>query len=224
MRSDLALGTRLFTHQGEALDLLALLKQAGHERVDREILLGAQAHLPCRLVAQAVPDAVLTQRQQRLKAWERKHQKRASENRWTLLAWNIYVTNAPVKLLTAVEVFEVAHLRWQIELLFKLWKSELRLDEWRSHNPWRILCEIYAKLIAIVIQHWLILIGDGHHLHKSLTQMSRTVQKKAWHLAAVLSQRHALIQVLIDLDRCLHAGCRISPSSSSPPTFQRFLA
>jgi hypothetical protein len=125
-------------------------------------------------------------------------------------------------MLTATEVFEVAHLRWQIELLFKLWKSELQLDEWRSENPWRILCEIYAKLIAIVIQHWLILMGDGHHLRKSLTQMSRTVQKKAWHLASVLSQRQALIQALSDIDRCFNVGCRISPSSSSPPTFQRF--
>jgi Transposase DDE domain len=217
-------GTLICTSQVERIDLLALLKQTGKESIDCEILLGAQARLPCRLVAQVVPATVLAQRQKRLKQWERKHQKRASEEKWALLGWSIYVTNAPVKVLTATEVFEVAHLRWQIELLFKLWKSELRLDEWRSEKPWRILCEIYAKLIAIVIQHWLILLGDGHHLRKSLTQMSRTVQKKAWHLASVLSQRQALIQALSDIDRCFNAGCRISPSSSSPPTFQRFHA
>jgi hypothetical protein len=90
-------GTLLFTPQAETVDLLAVLKQSGKESIDREVLLGAQARLPCRLVAQAVPDAVLAQRQQRLKEWERKHQKRASEARWTLLAWSLYVTNARSK-------------------------------------------------------------------------------------------------------------------------------
>lgn len=217
-------GTLIFTSETEAVDLLTLLKQADGDRVDCEILLGAQARLPCRLVAQVVPDSVLAQRQQRLKDWERKHQRRASETKWALLGWSIYITNLPVSRLSTTEVFDVARLRWQIELLFKLWKSELKLDEWRSENPWRILCEIYAKLIAIVIQHWLLLMGDGHHLRKSLTQMSRTVQKKAWHLASVLSQRPLLIDALMDIQRCFAAGCHISPSSSSPPSFQRFCA
>lgn len=217
-------GTLIFSSETEAVDLLTWLRQADEDSIDCEILLGAQARVPCRLVAQAVPDTVLAQRQQHLKGWERKHQRRASKTKWALLGWSIYVTNAPVSLLSTAEVFDIARLRWQIELLFKLWKSELRLDDWRSEKPWRILCEIYAKLIAIVIQHWLLLMGDGHHLRKSLTQMSRTVQKKAWHLASVLSQRQPLIDALMDIQRCLTSGCYISPSSSSPPTFQRFCA
>jgi len=44
-------------------------------------------------------------------------------------------------------------IRWQIELLFKLWKSHGRVDEWRTKKPARIVCEIYAKLIGLVVQH-----------------------------------------------------------------------
>lgn len=47
-------------------------------------------------------------------------------------------------------------VRWQIELLFKLWKNEGHIDSWRSEKPWRIPCELYAKLIAMVIQHWIL--------------------------------------------------------------------
>lgn len=214
-------GTQLFTPEGVAIDLLVSLSSLEDEASEWDCLVGADARLPCRLVAQRVSKAVLKQRQKDLKYWQYKHQQEASVLKWALLGWNIYLTNVPRSLLSTLEVFEVARLRWQIELLFKLWKSETLLDTWRTQNPWRILCEIYAKLMAVLIQHWLILMGDGHHLGKSLVQMSRTLQKKAWHLAAVLSHPSALCQALYDIHRCFSWGCRISRSASSPPTFQR---
>ncbi len=43
--------------------------------------------------------------------------------------------------------------RWQIELLWKLWKAHGKLDTWRSYKPKRILTEIYAKLLGLLITH-----------------------------------------------------------------------
>jgi hypothetical protein len=215
-------GTVVFTpDDSQVLDLLQRLTEAQAQPVDWPVLLGAKVRLPCRLVAQAVSPDILKQRQQELKRWQHKHQQQASPTKKALLGWDIYLTNAPFDLLATAEVFEVAHLRWQLELLFKLWKSEGFLDSWRTDNPWRILCEVYAKLIAVIIQHWLILMGDGHDLSKSLVQMSRTLHKKAWHLASVLSQTQALLNALTDIQRCFSWGCRISRSASSPPAFQR---
>jgi len=37
-----------------------------------------------------------------------------------------------------------------------LWKEHGQIDEWRSKKPWRILCEFYGKLAAMLIQQWLI--------------------------------------------------------------------
>ena len=48
---------------------------------------------------------------------------------------------------------------YNIELLFKLWKSQGRVDESRSTKPWRILCEVYAKLLAMLVQHWVFLVS-----------------------------------------------------------------
>ena len=48
--------------------------------------------------------------------------------------------------------------RWQMEMLYKLWKQYGRIDEWRTANPWRVLCELYAKLIGLLLQHWLIIL------------------------------------------------------------------
>ena len=61
---------------------------------------------------------------------------------------------SPADQLCVDDVLQLARVRWQIELLFKLWKSHGQLDKSRSDNPWRVLCELYAKLIAMLIQHW----------------------------------------------------------------------
>src|SRR3954471_1334776 len=45
-----------------------------------------------------------------------------------------------------------------IELLYKLWKQEGQVDEWRTAHRWRVLCELYAKLIGVLLQHWLMVL------------------------------------------------------------------
>jgi len=58
------------------------------------------------------------------------------------------ITTAPAYKLSFDEALVLYGARWQIELLFKLWKSHAKLDTSRSCNPWRILTEIYIKLLV----------------------------------------------------------------------------
>ncbi|WP_345724300.1 transposase [Herpetosiphon gulosus] len=81
-----------------------------------------------------------------------------------LADWNVVMTNAPRTLLSPTEVWALVRVRWQIELLFKfkLWKSHARIDDWHTANPARVLCEIYAKLIGLVFQQWLLAASSWH--------------------------------------------------------------
>ena len=94
----------------------------------------------------------------------------ASATALALAAWAILITNIPAKLLTLAEALVVVKVRWQIELLFKLWKSHGQVDSWRSDKPWRILCEVYAKLLAIIIQQWVLVVGCWAHPDRSLVK------------------------------------------------------
>jgi len=46
-------------------------------------------------------------------------------------------------------------VRWQIELIFKLWKSYCGLREFAHLRRDRILTELYARMIGLVLTHFL---------------------------------------------------------------------
>lgn len=108
--------------------------------------------------------------------------------------------------------------------MFKLWKSHGKLDEWRSHKPWRILTEVYAKLVAMLIQHWILVVGCWQYPDRSLTKAAQAVRGWVLYLASTLRSTRALTAALIDIHRCLQTGCRINKRSARPHAYQLLLA
>ncbi|BAR87692.1 transposase for insertion sequence element IS231B (plasmid) [Bacillus thuringiensis serovar tolworthi] len=48
-------------------------------------------------------------------------------------------------------VHELYTLRWQIEIIFKTWKSLFKIDHYRNVTQERLECQLYGKLIAIFL-------------------------------------------------------------------------
>lgn len=216
-------GTVVCDEDGKRLDILDLLSTSDEEIVDQEIRLGDKHQIPCRLIAQRIPQDKLLQRQEQLRRWESRKQKQASPQKWALLAWTIYVTNASAEQLSAKEVMLMARVRWQIELLFKLWKDSIDIDDWRSEKPYRILCEVYAKMMACIVQHWLLLVGGIHALDKSMTQATTPIRNYAWTLARDLRHPTLLARTIEHIRWILTRQARINSSLSSPSTYSRIV-
>ena len=117
----------------------------------------------------------------------------------------------------------LGRMRWQMELLCKLWKSQGRVDESRSTKPWRILCEVDAKLLAMLIQHWVFLVSLWASPDRSVTKAAQTVQKQALHLASAFASVQRLGQALLTVKRCLAVGCRMNRRKKHPNTYQLLL-
>ena len=65
------------------------------------------------------------------------------------------VTNVPEEKLSFREAIVLYRARWQIELLFKRWKSIGLIATLTGKNDAAIMVRLWARLCASVIQHWL---------------------------------------------------------------------
>ena len=208
---------------GQRLDLVAFLRASGQEVVDVPIQLSAEHRLPCRLAAARVPTAVAQERRRKAKAEAKREGRSLSLNQLALLDWTIMVTNVPPSLATTGEMLVLMRFRWQIELLFKLWKSHGGVDESRSTKPYRVLCEVYAKLLAMLVQHWILITGAWQYANHSLFKAANTVRQHTTTLAIALGRHDRLTEALDTIHRCPASGARINTRKKSPNAYQLLL-
>lgn len=201
------------------IHLTAWLNKQDSFCIDQSVELTAQ-RLPCRLLAIRVPSEVARERRKRVrKAASKRKNSRLKPETLALCDWTILVTNLPAETFTLEDILCLQRLRWQIELLFKLWKSDLSLDEWRSQQPLQILSEVYAKLLLALVQHWLLLLGCWQQDNRSLVKAAKVLRKHAFHILAMLPDFTRLVHTLRLILPTL-ARCTVQKRKTRPATFQ----
>ncbi|PGP75273.1 IS4 family transposase, partial [Bacillus cereus] len=64
---------------------------------------------------------------------------------------NVYMTNTPIDMIPMGQVHDWYSLRWQIEILFKTWKSFFQIHHCKKVKRERLECHLYGQLIAILL-------------------------------------------------------------------------
>ena len=170
---------------GERIDVLAWLQSTEANRFERPVLLGLETRLPVRLFVTRLPQEVADERRRKAQEAARRKGRTLSPRHLALLNWSLYITNAPPELLNFEEAVCLAprRVRWQIELIFKVWKSEAQLDRVAGRRRPRVLCELYAKLIGVVITHMLSAPFRWLKRELSLTKAYQCLRRLALRLA-----------------------------------------
>jgi len=176
-----------------------------------------------RLVGVRVSPEVAAERRRKLKEWGQKKGRQPNKRQLSMCEWTLLITNIPPSWAGVEEVLVLARARWQIELLFKLWKQQGEIDQWRSKDPWRILCEVYAKLVAMIIQHWVLPVGFWSYPDRSLVKGAQTVRSYAIMLATALAGLIQLEVVVAQIACCLASGCRVNRRKRRPNAYQLLL-
>ncbi len=203
----------------QRLDLLAVLPKQVGERLELLVDVGADKVVKgCRLLAERVPQEVVQKRHERYLEYIRVHQKPLNPLVLEMAKWTIIVTSVPSSMLSIEQAFALLRARWQIELLFKLWKEHGLLDEWNGTKPWRVLCEVYAKLLAMVVQHWFVLLSCWDDPHRSLFSVAEVLREQVPLLAHGLCRHLSLRTAVRLLVESVRGGCSISARSTRPST------
>lgn len=217
--SRLQFGTRVFTEEGAPLSLLKWLNQQSGPVVDVPVRIGTQRKVACRLIACRVPEEVANRRRQKLIAEARRKRGRTpTQERLAWCDWTILVTNVPPERLSPQEALVLYRARWQIELVFKRWKSLGRVVD-LTGSPTRQMAQLWWRLLAVVLQQWLVLTGPWGDARLSLTKASQLIRRYAFLLAMTLKQPDQLHQVLHTLSRAIHKTARIN-KRKRPHTFE----
>lgn len=145
-------------HSDKRVDFQALylsMQQTQCTCMQMDVYVGKKRR-PLRLVVELMPDTVYEKRINK-----RKQQVKVSgatiTNKFKIRSrFNLFVCNIPTQECPLETVTKLYRTRWQIELVFKIWKSILHIDWVRKMKRERFITTMYLKLFWIFL-NWKII-------------------------------------------------------------------
>jgi hypothetical protein len=172
--------------------------------LDLDVFIGKKKR-PVRLIAELVPDEVYQKRiNQRNK--ENKTAGYTTSNEFKSRAHlNLFICNIPEKACAWETISKLYRIRWQIELVFKIWKSIMHIDQLRKMKSDRIVTTLYLKLLWILI-NWQIVSDCRNYLYKtnsrllSVSKCFQTLKEKSFILRdGLLNHKNKLEKTVLEI-------------------------
>lgn len=105
----------------------------------------------CRLIAVPVPEEIWAERIRKAQEKAKSVGSTLSDDYKVRARFSVFITNTEQNILKAADVIQLYRLRWQIELIFKNWKSLLSIQKVKAVKKERFECQLLAKLIWILL-------------------------------------------------------------------------
>ena len=148
-------GTVLYRADGRPLkkaviDRFVRMLKPG-QTLDIPVLLFQNEKIPARFVLHKLPQATGDEIRRKMRTDKQKKCKDLSAGRMAFCDVNAYITNLTAEQMPAGDLRAVYGLRWQVEIMFKTWKSGLALDEVRTVRADVFQCMLYGGLIRMLL-------------------------------------------------------------------------
>lgn len=209
----------------QALSLLEMVRDRG-SRGELSGYLGSQERVAVRVLYYRLPKEIAAERRRKAHETARKRGTMCSQHSLDSLDWLFFITNAPAALLSLDQVAEVYRLRWQIELVFKVWKSEMQLASFGAWRIERILTQFYARLLALLFFHRLLEdYPQGQADELSMIQAYQLLRSNAARVICIVKQSfRGFLSFLKDFMADLRRFALKTKRRKNPSTFARLLA
>lgn len=192
-------GVGLYDEHGERIDLRHLLRGETRNAFECWVQVGAETRLRLRLCCFRVPEEVANRRRRNARKTAAKKGKQPSKASLELMGWTLLLTNTTADMIPLKLIALLYALRWQIELVFKQWKSQAKLHQISGVRQERILVELYAKLIGLVLFQFLVMPLRTKDINLSPSKAFHRFARKSRALATALRSSRRVQQWLTHL-------------------------
>ncbi len=175
------------TGELEEFDIVAYLKTVTDKATETKVYLKSEKQIiQMRLIAEKAPEDVKEERLRKLNKTAKKKGRQPRKKTKILKGFNLHITNASAKDMPTKNVRKFYTIRWQIELVFKSWKSNFKLDEVSGIRPERIKSMIYAKLLFIFIVTKITRLASIYVWHKFQREVSEFQAAKHFEIIGTI--------------------------------------
>jgi hypothetical protein len=160
--------------------------------LDMDVFIHRDKKLPVRLIIEPVSEEVYNQRIKKIGSYNKKKGHQLTQSCRDRSRFNLFITNIPSDNLDKQTIIKIYKVRWQIELVFKIWKSIFGLDNVAPMKYERLMASLNAKLL-IVLVNWQTIIAHRYHLFNkkerllSLIKCFKTLKDNGHQLRNVLT-------------------------------------
>jgi hypothetical protein len=149
--SRLRYGVTIIDQQGKPILLKDLLKQK--HGVDRWVYIGSEKKILFRLVMIPVPPEAAAEKIRKAKQ-DRDARLNHNKEYYQWLRFNVYITTVDKDVWTARQVYKAYRVRWQIEIIFKSWKTGFKMQHILHEgctNEHRVRVTIFLLLLFMCL-------------------------------------------------------------------------
>lgn len=138
---------------GKRIDLKVLHKYMKKHQIVRleKLVTTNEIKNPVRLIVERLPEEVVEKRVEKARKEAKKKGRKLTDSYRSYAAFNLFLTNADKEKLSIDTAIKLYHIRWQIELRFKAWKSFGQLNKVKKMKKERFECQLFAKLLFILL-------------------------------------------------------------------------
>lgn len=143
-------------------DLYNYMKENKIEKLEKEVWLGSKKDFKTRLIIFLVPEDKINERIRKINKTAKRKGRKVCKEYMAKAGLNLFITNVPEKDMQPIQIWNIYRLRWQIELIFKVWKSIGQIHIVKKVKTKRFECFLLARLIWVMI-NWKIIWGLSHY-------------------------------------------------------------
>ena len=209
----LRFGTLIFEKKNgvyQQLDLAKIIKKMRHNNINRiynEVYVGSQEKLKTKIIIELLPEQEYQKRILKAKRNMSKKGYTLTDEYKSQLGLNIFITNTEIP---ANKIRLIYTLRWQIELMFKIWKTVGEIDKVRKMKVERFETYLFAKLLWIALNWQIMRRITGYYFNKKRIFISPNKLYKTLK-AKIMKFRTAINEGLENVIEFMNEIFKISP-------------